>query len=221
MSSTRTLFTARKSLIVAALLVAATAASHAAGGSGETLGIDMVAPPPAAEPLTRAQVKEELRQAREAGLLVVSGELTDSDAVLAARERFNVAQAEEIMAAYRAEAAQAAHAAALAEAAAAQQAVAPSSDPNANLSLEFLGGDAATAALFVPHGAQLKPAGDRWLSAQLALNAEHPASMLIVTLPGGDGALQQRRAHVLRQRLGVLGVAPEQVYFEAGRARGA
>lgn len=221
--------TARKTLLVAALLATASTAGHAVGCSGEALGMNMgmdTVPVQSAisGSLTRAQVQEELRQARDAGMLVVSGDLADSDAVLAARERFNVAQAEALRVAYRVEEARSAALAALratirGEAEAAQRALAPSSDSSAQLRLEFVGGDSAAAALFAPRSARLAPAGERWLNAQWALHAEHPAPMLIVTLPGGDLALQQRRAHVLRERLNRLGVTPDQLYFEAGRAR--
>jgi len=56
-------------------------------------------------PLTRAQVREALRTARAAGTMLLPGEIGDnSDAVLTARENFNAAQAEVMIAAYQREA---------------------------------------------------------------------------------------------------------------------
>lgn len=196
MTQARFNFTPRKTF-VAALLLAATAASHAAGG-GEALDIELPSmrtpvqsPAPLAVPeitlastsettlvamadtklvkmtdaavtatltapvrdassapaelLTRDQVQEELRQAREAGTLSMNGELGDSDTVLAARDSFNAAQAEAILAAYRAEderiAALLEAERLRAEAEAAQLALATGKEPDAQLSLEFVGGD--------------------------------------------------------------------------------
>ena len=76
----------------------------------------------------------------------MSGELADTDAVLAARDIYNTAQADSINAVY---AAQAAYQAALAQAeldlqqaeAERMQAMAPSSDPDNNISLEFVGSE--------------------------------------------------------------------------------
>lgn len=53
--------------------------------------------------ITREQVREELRQARAAGTVFNGGEAGDSDALLEARERYSVAQAEAIVTAQRAE----------------------------------------------------------------------------------------------------------------------
>ena len=100
----------------------------------------------ATAPVTREQVQADLQQAREAGTLSMSGELADTDAVLAARDNYNTAQADSINAVY---AAQAAYQAALAQAeldlqqaeAARMQAMAPSSDPDNNISLEFVGSE--------------------------------------------------------------------------------
>ena len=52
-------------------------------------------------PLTRAQVRESLRVARAAGTLSPSGEIGDTEAVLAARENFNALQAEVMLAEYQ------------------------------------------------------------------------------------------------------------------------
>ncbi len=97
------------------------------------------------QPLTRAEVKAELAQAREAGTLSKNGELADTDAVLAARERFNMAQADAIRTAYAEQQAYAAAFAAAearlwAEIEAERVSMAPSADANNNISLEFLGG---------------------------------------------------------------------------------
>ena len=100
----------------------------------------------ATAPVTREQVQADLQQAREAGTLSMSGELADTDAVLAARDNYNTAQADSINAVY---AAQAAYQAALAQAeldlqqaeAERMQAMAPSSDPDNNISLEFVGSE--------------------------------------------------------------------------------
>jgi hypothetical protein len=51
-------------------------------------------------PLTRQQVREALRIARAAGTMSPSGEIGDTEAVLAARENFNALQAEVMMAEY-------------------------------------------------------------------------------------------------------------------------
>ena len=96
--------------------------------------------------ITREQVKADLQQARNAGTLSMGGELADTDAVLAARDSFNTAQADSITAIY---AAQAAYEAVLAQAEldmrlaaeAEMQAMAPSPDADNNMSLEFVGGD--------------------------------------------------------------------------------
>ena len=130
----------------AALTLAACAPSFAAG---EFLDIELPSMRTPIEstvqPTTRAQVQEELRQARAAGTLSMAGELADTDAVLAARDSFNVAQAEQITAAYAALAAQDA-AVAQAEfdrlqAEAEVLAMAPSGDADNNLSLEFVGSE--------------------------------------------------------------------------------
>lgn len=91
----------------------------------------------------------------------MGGELGDTDAVLAARESFNIAQAQAITAAF---AAQAAFEAALAQAEmdrmqaeAELAAMAPSSDPNNNLSLEFVGVDSERAAQLTQPTAQMTP----------------------------------------------------------------
>lgn len=51
-------------------------------------------------PLTRQQVREALQTARAAGTMTLAGEIGDSDAVLTARENFNAAQAEVLLAEY-------------------------------------------------------------------------------------------------------------------------
>lgn len=157
MSQARTQITQRshRSALIAAVAAVTLAASAPSFAAGEFLDIEQPSlrtpiDNTADAPLTREQVREELRQARANGTMSVGGELGDTDAVLAARESFNFAQAQAITAAY---AAQAAYEAALAqaqmdriEAEAELQAMAPSSDPNNNLSLEFVGADSEQAA---------------------------------------------------------------------------
>jgi hypothetical protein len=53
--------------------------------------------------ISRADVREELAEAQEAGTLPAAGELADTPQVLAARAEFNEEQALEILAAYEAE----------------------------------------------------------------------------------------------------------------------
>jgi hypothetical protein len=53
--------------------------------------------------ISRADVREELAEAQEAGTLPAAGELADTPQVLAARAEFNAEQAIEILAAYEAE----------------------------------------------------------------------------------------------------------------------
>jgi len=102
----------------AALLIATLAPAAALAYHGDAM-------PPEAEarmlaeqagaPLTRDEVLAELALASRAGTLTPGGEIGDTDAVLASRERFIVAQAAEIVARHEAE--QAARIAALEEAA--------------------------------------------------------------------------------------------------------
>ena len=52
----------------------------------------------ATAPVTRARVIEQFEQARDAGMLTQAGEAADTGQVLAAREQFNLAQAEQVSA---------------------------------------------------------------------------------------------------------------------------
>ena len=165
MSQARTQITQRshRTALIAAVAAMTLAASAPGFAGGEFLDIEQ---PSLRTPientadatLTRAQVREELRQARAIGTMSMGGELGDTDAVLAARESFNIAQAQAITAAY---AAQAAFEAALAQAEMdrmqAEAELAPSSDPNNNLSLEFVGGDSEQAAQITHPAAQRTP----------------------------------------------------------------
>lgn len=67
----------------------------------------VAAPPPAGQQVahttTRQQVREQLQQARDTGMMTRIGEVGDSEDVLQAREDFNAAQTEIMLAEQRAE----------------------------------------------------------------------------------------------------------------------
>ena len=60
--------------------------------------------PAMSAPATRAEVRAELANARDAGIVTPSGEQGDTPQVLAARERFNARQSEELIAMYEVQA---------------------------------------------------------------------------------------------------------------------
>jgi hypothetical protein len=162
-------------------------------------------------PLTREQVREQLRQARESGTLSMNGEAGDTPQVLAARQAFNTAQAETIVA----------------EVVADQQRVVAMAE--AEMRRASIEAEARAQKLALSEGEKVMPEGataaqsdetevkvdviDTQTSA-----ATTDAEKVIVSLDGGDVAAQQARAMHVRRELGALGVAQENIYVEGASA---
>ena len=164
-------------------------------------------------PLTREQVREQLRQAREAGTLSMHGEAGDTPQVLAAREAFNTAQAETIVA----------------EVVADQQRVVALAE--AEMRRASIEAESRAQKLAVNEGEKLMPEGATAaesdetevrvdvIDTQTSGNAAS-SELVIVSLDGGDAASQQARAMHVRRQLGAMGLAQDRIYVEGGAAEG-
>lgn len=191
MKTMKVLLTARSSSIVAAALLAVSAPVLAHTGPmamiGEASGYPYAADNATSTttaygevsgPLSRADVRDELLAAQRSGTLTPMGEVGDTPVVLAAREAFNVAQANQIMARYEAQR-QAAIAAA--NAAAVQTlALAPASDGSAEPAAAngAVGADTAAAPMLdaaAAPGSEVPPAESLAPSEEL-VKPEDPAA---------------------------------------------
>ena len=164
-------------------------------------------------PLTREQVREQLRQARESGTLSMHGEAGDTPQVLAAREAFNAAQAETIVA----------------EVVADQQRVVALAE--AEMRRASIEAEAQAQKLALSEGEKLMPEGATAAESDetevkvdvidTKTSAATPsAERVIVSLDGGDGAAQQARAMHVRRELGAMGLAQKNIYVEGSAADG-
>lgn len=222
---TRTTFRATHiaSAVVAIVTLAASATSFAAG---EASTADTAAQTEAAlavsstyrnanggGPLTREQVREELRQARESGTLSMYGEAGDTPQVLAAREAFNTAQSETIVA----------------EVIADQQRVVALAEAEVRRAAIEAEAQAQTLALsegetLVPEGAAAADSDETEVRIDvidMQTSATSPANeLVIVSLDGGDAAAQQARAMHVRRQLGAMGLAQDRIYVEGADAEG-
>lgn len=223
---TRTTF--RTSRIASAVVaIAALAASASSFAAGETMSAETAAQTEAAlavsstyrsanggGPLSREQVREELRLARESGTLSMHGEAGDTQQVLAAREAFNVAQSETIVA----------------EVIADQQRLVALAEAELRRSeIEAEGQLAQTLAL--SEGEELMPEGAAAADSDgtevrvdvidMQTSAASPANeLVIVSLDGGDAATQQAHAMHVRRQLGAMGLAQDRIYVEGSGAEG-
>lgn len=213
------------SAVVAIITLAASASSFAAG---ETSTADAAAQTEAAlavsstyrsanggGPLTREQVREELRQARESGTLSTYGEAGDTPQVLAAREAFNTAQSETIMAEVIADQQRVV---ALAEAEIRRAAIEAEAQAQAQ-TLALSEGET-----LVPEGAAAADSDETEVRIDvidMQTSATSPANeLVIVSLDGGDAAAQQARAMHVRRQLGAMGLAQDRIYVEGTGAEG-
>lgn len=166
-------------------------------------------------PLTREQVKEELRQARANGTLSMQGESGDTPQVLAARDAFNSTQSETIVA----------------EVIADQQLVVALAEAEIRRSeIEAEGHLADTLALSEGEGETLMPEGAAAadgtevqvdvIDMQTSAVPSSPDELVIVSLDGGDPATQRDRAMHVRRQLGAMGLAQSQIYIESASAPG-
>lgn len=221
---TRTSF--RTSRMAAAVVaIAATAASASSFAASETSGAASVAQNETAlavsstyrnanggGPLTRQQVREELRQARESGTLSMHGEAGDTPQVLAAREAFNTAQSETI----------------LAEVIADQQLVVALAEAELRRSeIEAEGQLAQTLALsegemLMAEGAAAADGDDTEVRIDvidMQTSATTSANeLVIVSLDGGGAATQQAHAMHVRRQLGAMGLPQDRIYVEGSSA---
>ncbi len=155
--------------------------------------------------LTRQQVRAELMAAREAGTLTQLGEAGDTTEVLSARENFNAAQGQAIMARYQAEQARDL---ALQEAEGALTQTMTLAD--GNFVLDTSGATADT--------------GDAGDAAQVHIEiidlntsdtAVSPEGLVVVSMEGGDPATRRQQALAIRRQLIAMGLASEQIYIES------
>jgi hypothetical protein len=165
-------------------------------------------------PLTREQVREQLRQARESGTLSMHGEAGDTAQVLAAREAFNAAQAKTIVA----------------EVVADQQRVVALAE--AELRRASIEADAQARKLALSEGEKLMPEGASAaesdetevrvdvIDTQTSTATPPSSERVIVSLDGGDAAIQHGRAMHVRRELGATGVAQEGIRVEGASAEG-
>lgn len=231
------------SAMIAALALGASASSFA----GEALEIEapsMRTPLASSGGLTREEVRAELKEARDAGMLTRAGEAGDTRDVLVAREAFNVAQAERITAQYQAEyerqvaAVEAEQARLDAEAAAAAQAAAPvAADAPAAAEAPAIEGDAIDADLGAPGDSmmleplpepQMQPQGGTIDNPGQGLRIDildynrtgvgRPEEMVVISMREGDEFTQREDMDRIRGHLTAMGLAEDQVYFESVRA---
>lgn len=223
---TRTTF--RSSRMAAAVALAALAASASSFAAGEaTTTSDTTGQNEATlalsstyraanggGPLTREQVVAELRQARANGTMSMHGEAGDTPEVLAAREAFNVAQAETIVAEVVADQ---------------QRTVALAEAEIRRAQIETEAQQAQTLAL--SEGEELMPEGAAAADSDgsevridvidMKTSEASPANeLVIVSLDGGDAAAQHARAMHVRRQLGAMGLAQDRIYVEGSSAEG-
>lgn len=223
--------------VVAIAAFAASASSFAGGGEALDIELPSMRSPVAASPvlaspqeaslaatsayasasfggaLTREQVREQLRQARADGTLSMQGEAGDTPRVLAAREAFNVAQGEAIMAEY---AADQQRTVALAEAEVRRAEIETEAQLAQSLAL-------SDGEELVPEGgaaADSEGTAVRIDVIDLQTSATaSPNEMVIVSLDGGDAAMQHDRAMHVRRQLAAMGLAQGQIYIESTGAQ--
>ncbi|HLL12495.1 MAG TPA: hypothetical protein VK570_15640 [Rubrivivax sp.] len=161
-------------------------------------------------PLTREQVREQLRQARESGTLSMNGEAGDTPQVLAAREAFNAAQAETIVAEVVADQHRVL---ALAEAETRRAAIEAESQAQRV---------ASSGEQQMPEGASAADSSETEVRIDvidMQTSATSPSTeLVIVSLDGGDAAAQQAQAMHVRRQLGAMGVAQDRIYVEGADA---
>jgi hypothetical protein len=218
----------RTTRVASAVIAVAALAASATGFAAETPNADAVAQNEAAlavsstyrnanggGPLTREQVREELRQARESGTLSTYGEAGDTPQVLAAREAFNTAQSETIIAEVIADQQRVL---ALAEAEVRRAAIEAEAQAQAR-TLALSEGET-----LVPEGAAAADSDETEVRIDvidMQTSATSPANeLVIVSLDGGDAASQQARAMHVRRQLGAMGLAQDRIYVEGTDAEG-
>ena len=160
--------------------------------------------------LTREQVREQLKQARANGTLSMQGEAGDTPQVLAAREAFNTAQRENIMAAYASEQ---------------QRTMALVEAELRRTAIEAEGQTAQTLAS--SDGETLLSAGDSAIERDsseiridvidLQSSAVSPSEseLVIVSVDGGDAAEMHAQAMHVRRQLGAMGLSQSRIYVES------
>lgn len=212
------------SAVVAIIALAASATSFAAGDASAS---EVAAQNEAAlsvsstyrsanagGPLTREEVREELRQARANGTLSMHGEAGDTPTVLAAREAFNKTQSETIVA----------------EVVADQQRVVAMAEAELRRSeIESEGQLAQTLALsegemLMPQSAAATDSDQTEVRIDvidMQTSATSPSDeLVIVSLDGGVAAAQQAHAMHVRRQLGAMGLAQDRIYVEGSSAEG-
>lgn len=221
---TRTTFRPTR-LAAAAVALAALAVSASSYAAAETSSAEAAAQNEAAlavsstyrsanggGPLTREQVREELRQARENGTMSMHGELGDTPQVLAAREAFNVAQSETIVAEVIADQ---------------QRTVALAEAEIRRSQIESEAQLAQTLALsegeeVVPDGAAAADSDESEVRIDVIDMQSGAASsdneLVIVSLDGGGAASQHAQAMHVRRQLGAMGLAQDRIYVEGSSA---
>ena len=152
--------------------------------------------------LTRQQVRAELMAAREAGTLTQLGEAGDTTEVLSARENFNAAQGQAIMARYQAEQARDL---ALQEAEGALAQTMTLADGNFVLDTSGATADTDDAAQVRIEIIDLNTSGT-------AVSSE---GLVVVSMEGGDPATRRQQALAIRRQLTAMGLASEQIYIES------
>jgi hypothetical protein len=207
----------RSALALAAALLVPAGAAWAVGGEAEPPEVELAqrnaasAPAGEAGGLSRAEVREALRQARAEGTLGEGGERGDSDAVLAARERHNAEMSERL---------QAAHAAATPEAG---TAAAGATQYRTELVIVLPDGRHETASVeFYALDEQGQPVpingrGTRGTPVRFSglVASARAADFAIVTLPPHTDAATQEN---LRNAWELLGLSGGHIYFEIGPA---
>ena len=164
--------------------------------------------------LTRKQVRQQLELARANGTLSVHGEAGDTPRVLAAREAFNAAQGETLMAAYLAEQRLTV---ALAEAEQRRTEI----EAEGQLAQMLALGESET--LMPNGGAAIESDGIEVrvdvIDMQTSAATPSERELVIVSLDGGDAASQHAQAMHARRQLGAMGLSQGQIYIESADAR--
>lgn len=156
-------------------------------------------------PMTRQQVRDDLMAARRAGTLSSNGEAGDTREVLMARERFNAAQADTIMAEYRAD-----HDRIVAMQEAEMRRAAIEAEAADMQARALLPGDAPASDVQVDI---IDMSGSQSMSSSFGDDA-----LVVVTVDGPDGNLQHQRVEAIRQRMMAAGAVRSQIYVEASGA---
>lgn len=166
--------------------------------------------------LTREQVRAQLKEARASGTLSMQGEAGDTPQVLAARDVFNTAQGEAIMAAFIADQ---------------QRTVALAEAEMRRAEIETEGQLARSLALGegevlviegMPEGAAAVDSIDvriDVIDTETSASAR-PNELVIVALDGGDEASQRDQAIHVRRQLGAMGLSQGQIYVESTGSEG-